>query len=311
MRRGNHGVVDFPAAVNFGEFLLPVRTGFLQPEPIMKWMLILVLAVLMGGSWWFFAKKGREVEKIREEITRIEEKGDPDGILAKRKTEADSLDNEKTFSGILLTFVSAGFVGIFFVLYILPFFAQRVTHAVYDSAEMIERDVMHDARSLLAQGDYEGAIEAFKQAAAAEPLNRLPWVEIAKIYKDNLGDPNSAIATIRHALESQAWEVNDAAYFLFRLAELYDEVEGDRESAIAIMNQVVEQFPGTRHSANANHKLHEWAVQAESAAAAAEELEYLNRMAAAEEAAAGESGENPQAYDELPPPEGHEPGRPA
>ena len=23
--------------------------------------------------------------------------------------------------------------------------------------------------------------------------------------------------TIRHALESQAWEINDAAYFLFRL----------------------------------------------------------------------------------------------
>jgi hypothetical protein len=92
-------------------------------------------------------------------------------------------------------------------------------------------------------------------------------VEIAKIYKDQLGDPASAVATIRHALESQAWEVNDAAYFLFRLAELYDEVEGDRNSAVAIMNQVVEQFPGTRHSANATHKLHEWSMQAEAAAA--------------------------------------------
>jgi outer membrane protein assembly factor BamD (BamD/ComL family) len=277
----------------------------------MKWLLILVLAVLMGGSWMYFSNKGKEVDALRDEITKIEEKGDPDGVLAKKRTEADSLDNEKTFSGILLTFVSAGFVGIFFVLYILPFFAQRVTHAVYDSAEMIERDVMHDARSLLAQGDYEGAIAAFKQAAAADPLNRLPWVEIAKIYKDNIGDPNAAIATIRHALESQAWEVNDAAYFLFRLAELYDEIEGDRAAAIAIMNQVVEQFPGTRHSANANHKLHEWSLQAESAAAAAEEQEYLERMAAAEQAGGVQEGENPQAYDELPPPEHHEPGRPA
>jgi outer membrane protein assembly factor BamD (BamD/ComL family) len=277
----------------------------------MKWLLILVLAVLMGGSWMYFSNKGKEVDALRDEITKIEEKGDPDGVLAKKRTEADSLDNEKTFSGILLTFVSAGFVGIFFVLYILPFFAQRVTHAVYDSAEMIERDVMHDARSLLAQGDYEGAIAAFKQAAAADPLNRLPWVEIAKIYKDNIGDPNAAIATIRHALESQAWEVNDAAYFLFRLAELYDEIEGDRAAAIAIMNQVVEQFPGTRHSANANHKLHEWTVQAENAAAAAEEQEYLERMAAAEQAGEVQEGENPQAYDELPPPEHHDPGRPA
>jgi outer membrane protein assembly factor BamD (BamD/ComL family) len=274
----------------------------------MKWLLILVLAVLMGGSWMYFSKKGKEVETLRNEITKIEELGDPDGVLAKKRTEADSLDNEKTFSGILLTFVSAGFVGIFFVVYILPFFAQRVTHAVYDSAEMIERDVMHDARSLLAQGDYEGAIAAFKQAAAADPLNRLPWVEIAKIYKDNIGDPNAAIATIRHALESQAWEVNDAAYFLFRLAELYDEVEGDRDAAIAIMHQVVEQFPGTRHSANANHKLHEWSLQAENAAAAAEEQEYLARMAAAEQAE-GQAGDDPLAYDELPPPGEHDPGR--
>jgi TolA-binding protein len=79
-------------------------------------------------------------------------------------------------------------------------------------------------------------------------------------------DPAAAIQTIRHALESQAWEVNDAAYFLFRLAELYDEVEGNRESAVAIMNQVIEQFPETRHSANARNKLHEWSV-AEAAAA--------------------------------------------
>jgi tetratricopeptide (TPR) repeat protein len=149
---------------------------------------------------------------------------------------------------------------------------------VYDSAEMVERDVMHDARSLLAQGEYAGAIEAFKQAAAADPLNRLPWVEIAKIYKDNLNDPASAIQTIRYALESQEWEINDAAYFLFRLAELYDEVEGNRASAVAIMEQVVEQFPGTRHSANANHKLHEWSNQAAAAAAAAEEEEYLAKM---------------------------------
>jgi tetratricopeptide (TPR) repeat protein len=144
------------------------------------------------------------------------------------------------------------------VVYLLPFLAHRVTHAVYDSAEMVEKDVMHEARVRVAQGDYHGAIEAFKEAAKAEPLNRLPWVEIAKIYKENLEDPDAAVQTIRYALESQEWEVNDAAYLLFRLAELYDEVQGDRGAAIAIMHQVVEQFPRTRHSANANTKLHEW-----------------------------------------------------
>jgi tetratricopeptide (TPR) repeat protein len=244
----------------------------------MKWLLYLVLIGLAAGSWMMFSKKGAEIKTLNAQITQLEEKGDPDEKIPAMRTQLGSMEGEKTFTGILLTFLSAGVVGIFFVVYLLPFFAQRVTHSVYDSAEMVEKDVMHDARSLLAQGDYEGAIAAFQQAAAADPLNRLPYVEIAKIYKDNLEDPAAAILTIRNALEGQAWEVNDAAYFLFRLAELYDEVEGDRASAKAIMQQVVDQFPNTRHSANANHKLHEWSVQEAAEGGTEEEREYLARM---------------------------------
>ncbi|MBJ7285089.1 MAG: tetratricopeptide repeat protein [Akkermansiaceae bacterium] len=234
---------------------------------MMKWITCLVLAVLVGLSWMYYSKKGKEMADYKAKIVQIEETGDPESLVAKMEGELNSMEGERTFSGILVTFLGAGLVGIFFVVYLLPFFAQRVTHAVYDSAEMVEKDVMHDARSLTAQGDYLGAIEAYKIAAAADPLNRLPWVEIAKIQKMNLEDPAAAIQTIRYALESQAWEVNDAAYFLFRLAELYDEIDGNRESAIAIMNQVIDQFPETRHSANARNKLHEWSV-AEAAAAA-------------------------------------------
>jgi tetratricopeptide (TPR) repeat protein len=244
----------------------------------MKWLFYLILVGLLAGSWLMYSKQGRDMASLRTQIEQAENAGEPDEEVAKLKDAETSLEGEKLFNGILLTFLSAGVAGIFFVVYVLPFFAQRVTHAVYDSAEMMERDAMHDARSLMAQGEYEAAIGAFQKAAAADPLNRLPWVEIAKIQKDNLGDPAAAIDTIRYALESQAWEVNDAAYFLFRLAELYDEVQGDRESAVAIMNQVVDQFPGTRHAANANHKLHDWVAKDEAAAAAAEEEAYLARM---------------------------------
>jgi tetratricopeptide (TPR) repeat protein len=224
----------------------------------MKWVAKLVLLLLVLGAWWVFANKGKEIEKLEREITHLEETDFENEDLPKMRTELDGLEGERTFSGILLTFLTAGFVGILFVFVVLPMMAHKVTHAVYDSAEMIERDVMHDARVLVAQGEYEAAIEAFKQAAKAEPLNRLPWVEIAKIQKDNLEDPQAAIATIRGVLEGQEWEINDAAYFMFRLAELYDEELGERESAVAILQQVVEQFPRTRHSANAKTRLHEW-----------------------------------------------------
>jgi len=218
----------------------------------------LVLVVLVGASWVFFARAGAEIQVKSEEVRQLQEKGDTDGKGGKLQMEIDGITNERIFEGVLLAFLSAGLVGIFFVVQILPSIAHRFTHAIYDSAEMLDTDSMHDARSLLAQGDYHGAIAAFRVAAAADPLNRLPWVEITKIYKDKLGDAAGAVQTIRHAMESQKWEINDAAYFLFRLAELYDEVVGDRASARAILQQGVEQFPGTRHAANASHKLYDW-----------------------------------------------------
>lgn len=243
-----------------------------------KWIVYGVLAVLVAVSWTMYSRTGREIADLAQQIEMQENKGDPEGKVAKLKTDLQSMEGEKTFNGILLTFLTSGLVGIFVVIHLLPFFAQRMTHAVYDSGEMVEKDVMHDARSLVAQGDYEGAINAFKVAAAADPLNRLPWVEIAKIQKTHLDDAAAAIITIRHALESHEWELNDAAYFLFRLAELYDEVEGDRTTAVSILNQVVDQFPGTRHSANASHKLREWAAADDAAALAAQEAQYEERM---------------------------------
>lgn len=233
---------------------------------MMKWIAKLVLVLLVGAAWWAFSNKGKEIADIERQIEHLEINDPGSEKLPEMRSKSDTLQGERTFTGILLTFLTAGLLGIIFVFVVLPMMAHKVTHAIYDSAEMIERDVMHDARALVAQGEYEAAIEAFKEAAKAEPLNRLPWVEIAKIYRDNLENPQAAIDTIRGVLEGQEWQVNDAAYFMFRLAELYDQDMGQRETSVAILQQVVDQFPQTRHSANAKTKLHEWGyddVQAE------------------------------------------------
>lgn len=279
----------------------------------MKWLLYIVLIVLVGGSWYMFSKSGDNLKAKHELLDKAQDAGD-DQESQKIQDQIQTIEGERTFNGILLAFLSAGLVGIVFVFQILPMMAHKMTHAIYDSAEMMEHDVMHEARSLIAQGNYHGAIEALKQASAAEPLNRLPIVEMVKIQKDNLRDPAAAIATVREALETREWEPNDAAYFLFRLAELYDEGAGDRATATVIMQQVVDEFPGTRHSANANHKLHEWAdeaqgaegetpaelahlgdapsvdQEAEQARLAAEEEELLARLRAQEQAGQQEPG---------------------
>lgn len=234
----------------------------------MKWFIALLLAALILGSWYFYHDSGRDVKRldreIAEEQAKMDRGDDLDYDIEQQihdlKADRDGRVGDRTFKGILVTMLSAGFVGVLFVLFVLPAIAHKFTHAIYDSGEMVERDPMHDAHSLLAQGNYEGAIDAFKEAAKADPLNRLPWVEIAKIQRVHFKDPDAAIATLRTALEGQEWQMNDAAYLLFRLAELYDEDRADRNTAAAIMTQVMEEFPETRHSANARHKLHDWGL---------------------------------------------------
>jgi tetratricopeptide (TPR) repeat protein len=221
-----------------------------------------VLLVLLILVWVWYAKAGEETKALASLIEQLEDTGDPDGKVSLLTGEMRGMEGQQTFMGLLLAFLSAGLLGLAFVFDILPLIAHKMTHSIYDSSEMVERDVMRDARSLLAQGEYEAAVAAFREAAAADPMNRFPWVEIAKIQKDNLHDPEAAIQTLRQALEGQEWEVDDAAFLLFRIAELYEEAQGDRVSAVAVIEQVIELFPETRHSANAMHKLRDWEHQA-------------------------------------------------
>jgi hypothetical protein len=227
---------------------------------MVKYVFMAVLALLVAGSFYMFHRSGDKGRDIEKRIELLLDKGDPEELVPKLESEMHGIEGERTFTGILLVFLSAGLVGIVFVGEVLPLLAQKLTHAVYDSGEEVERDPFHDARVLMAQGDWEGAIEAFQQAAAQDPLNLRPYIEIAKIQKTHLEDPAAAIATLREAIEGQEWEVNDAAFLMFRLAESYDEDMGDRKAAVSILEQVMEQFPDTRHSANARTKLHEWGM---------------------------------------------------
>lgn len=227
---------------------------------MIKYIGIAVLALLVAGSWFLFYKSGNEAKQIAVQIEQALIAGEPEEKVSALKTEMQSMEGPHIFNGILLVMLSSGLVGIVFVTWLLPIFADKITHAVYDSGEEVESDPFHDARVLMAQGEWEGAIASFREAAVLDPLNRMPYVEIAKIQKQHLEDPTAAITTLREAIENQEWEPNDAAFLMFRLAETYDEAAGDREAAVAIMEQVMEQFPDSRHSANARTKLHEWGM---------------------------------------------------
>lgn len=224
---------------------------------MMKYIGIGCLALLLVGSWYLFHRSGNKERDIENRIELLSDQGDPRELIPDLKSEMRSLEGERIFNGILLCLVSAGIFGVLFVNVVLPFFVHKVAYAFYSGGEETAPDPYHAARVLMAQGEWERAIEAFKKAAVGDPSNRVPYIEIAKIQKIHLEDPVAAIMTLREAVEEHEWQDDDAAFLMFRLAELYDEEGGDPEASTTILRKVMERFPRTRHSASARTKLHE------------------------------------------------------
>ena len=166
-------------------------------------------------------------------------------------------DNAKLALQLPVMILAGLYVGVLFVLYVLPTITDKATSAVLSSNERVKHEPLQDAQAAHARGDYEAAIEIYRSIAENEPLNRLPWVEIAKIEHDQLKDPEASIHTLRSALEEHEWPADDTAFFMVRMADIELEDMENPEKYAAILNEIVEIFPETRHSANAIHKLKE------------------------------------------------------
>ncbi len=154
---------------------------------------------------------------------------------------------------ILLLAVGGGF---FFVMVILPKLGDAVGTAMYSSGEVASSDEGAKAAAKIAKGDYQGAIEEYEIMMTEKPADPFPVAEIAKIRAEKLKDPGTALSFLREHLEAQEWAADDAAFLMFRMVDLQAGLR-DFDAAKAILQQVAGDFSGTRHSANAKHKLSE------------------------------------------------------
>lgn len=183
------------------------------------------------------------------------------GQLAEEDTEANPINL------FILYIVLAFFIGFIAISYVVPWIGDRLSNLFYAPEEDAEEDPRAPAMALLAQGEYEAAVQELQKLAKQLSGDRFPVVEIAKIYEEKLHQPELAIATYQKAitLGDQEWRENDLAFFKFRLADLSVEVHQDFAKAKELLEQVIIDFPDTRNSANATHKLREL-EQAEFAA---------------------------------------------
>lgn len=161
--------------------------------------------------------------------------------------------------GMKLVFViTMGLIGgILTVKYVIPWFGDVLGESVFSSGEKVEQDEMTKAAACIAQGDYHGAIEHYEKMLEDKPDDPFPVAEIAKVHAERLHDPQAALQALEEHLQSKDWPVDDAAFIMFRISDVHLTHLHDFETAHDMLEQVIANFPNTRHSANANHKIHE------------------------------------------------------
>lgn len=167
-----------------------------------------------------------------------------------------SWENEKEvykFLSILGLAVAGGF---FVVMVVLPRMGDAMGTMMYSSGEEISSSEGMEAAAKIAAGDYGGAIEEYEKMMAEKPDDPFPIVEIAKIHADKLRDPSTALTFLQTQLQSREWDADQGSMIMFRMVEIYQSHQ-DFDSAKEILNLVMAKYAGTRHSANAKHKIGE------------------------------------------------------
>lgn len=160
--------------------------------------------------------------------------------------------------GKLVFMIFIGLIaGLLAVKYIIPWLGDMMGEAVFSSGERVEQDKMTKAAACIAKGDYTGAIEFYEKMLEDKPDDPFPVAEISKVYAERLRDPQAALKALEEHLQSKDWPVDDAAFIMFRIADVHLTHRHDFETARDMLEQIIGNFPNTRHSANAHHRMSE------------------------------------------------------
>jgi len=147
--------------------------------------------------------------------------------------------------------------GLLAVKYVIPMLGDAMSEAVFSSGEQMEQDEMTKAAAKIAQGDYQGAIAHYEKMLEDKPDDPFPVAEIAKVHAERLRNPQAALKALEEHLQSKDWPVDDAAFIMFRIADVHLTHRHDYDAARDMLEQVISNFPNTRHSANAHHRMSE------------------------------------------------------
>lgn len=159
---------------------------------------------------------------------------------------------------LVLYFVGVIFVGLavgaIVALSLIPMIGEYVGSFFFNPDQEIEKDPHSGAVAKIAAGDYEGAIEEYRKVFEANPSDTMALSEIAHFYCDKLANPDAAAEELEQALQRE-WPAEESAFLCNRLVDVYWTYLHDGARARALLVQVAETLPDTKHAANALHRV--------------------------------------------------------
>jgi tetratricopeptide (TPR) repeat protein len=145
--------------------------------------------------------------------------------------------------------------GVYFVVSFLPAIGERVGNFFFNPNEPIEKSPHADALAAVARGDYPKAIKAYEDVLDEDSEDSLALSELASLYCEKLHEPARAAIILREAL-AREWNPEAAAFLSSRLVDVYWKYLNDEQKARDLLLRIIETYAGTRHAANARHRLH-------------------------------------------------------
>ena len=216
-----------------------------------------VLGVLIIYTFIAWAGVKRDESNIKEAAKEASENGQSDPWAEVKLGE----DRQNVAEGMVKVgiplLVTVIYGGILSILYVLPVLVDKVSEEMMGSTAEVDDDPLDEARAAVAEGEYADAIAVYRRYLLENPESRHSLVEIAKIQRDHLNSPAGAISTLEQGLDEYEWPEDDAAFLMFRIAEISEEDLADKDQVIAVMKRVIRELKGTRHAGNAAHKLRE------------------------------------------------------
>lgn len=140
---------------------------------------------------------------------------------------------------------------------LLPAIGDQVGSYFYNPATEIEKNPHQKAMAKMAGGDFQGAVDEYARVLEKDPADTHAISEMVRIYCDKLHQPEPAAALLEQVIGQEHWSNDQLAFLGERLVDVYWLHQGDALRARAILLQLAEQMPETKHAANALHRLHE------------------------------------------------------